>query len=363
LSASTRSSLPDPGDPTLWATILAGGVGSRFWPVSTPRRPKQLLPLAGPEPLIRQTVQRILPLVPVGRIRVLTGEALAGAVLAAAPELSAAELLLEPAARGTAPVLAWAAHAIAREDPDAVMLSLHADHVIEPAAAFRQVLAEAAALSRRHGLLFTLGAAPDRAEPGYGYIAPGEALAGARDAHRVARFVEKPDARTAARYISEGCLWNTGIFIWPVRLLLEELKRHTPELASLLPLLDAGDVAGFFAQAPALSIDEGLLERSDRVAVLRAGFAWDDVGAWDAVSRTRPLDGDGNAAVGDAHFVEAANCITWSEEGSVVLFGVQDLVVVHADGITFVAARERAPELKSLLEQLPARLRDSGQEK
>lgn len=350
MPASTRSSQPDP---TLWAVVLAGGVGSRFWPVSTPARPKQLLPLAGDAPLIRQTLDRVLPLVPVERIRILTGAALAEPILAAAPALTRAQLLLEPTARGTAPVLAWAAHTLAAADEDAVMLSLHSDHVIEPASAFREVLARAAALSREHGRLFTLGAAPTRPETGYGYIAPGAPLSDDGAARVVARFVEKPDRETAGRYIGEGCLWNTGIFIWPARLLLEQLERYTPEVAELLPLLDAGDVEGFFERAPTLSIDEGLLERSDAVGVLRADFDWDDVGAWDAVGRTRTADEAGNVAEGDAHFVEAENCIGWADDGSVVVFGARDLVVVRTGGVTFVAPRERTPDLKRLLAELP----------
>jgi mannose-1-phosphate guanylyltransferase len=336
--------------------VLAGGVGSRFWPVSTPARPKQLLPLAGREPLIRQTVQRISPLVPVERIRILTGASLAGPILGATPELSQAQLLLEPRARGTAPVLVWAAHTIAAIDPAAVMLSLHSDHVIEPAAAFRDVLQRAARLSVEHARLFTLGAAPDRPETGYGYIAPGEPLTEDGAARVVARFVEKPDRERAERYIEEGCLWNTGIFVWPAGLLLEEIRRHTPELARLLPLLDAGDVEGFFAAAPSLSIDEGLLERSDAVAVLRADFSWDDVGAWDAVGRTREADADGNVAEGEAHFVQSRDCIAWADDGAVVVFGAADLVVVRSGGVTFVAPRERTPELKTLLAGLPQRL-------
>jgi mannose-1-phosphate guanylyltransferase len=339
----------------LWAVVLAGGIGSRFWPVSTPQRPKQLLPLAGDAPLIRQTVERILPLVPATRVRVLTGRALADPILTAAPMLSPAELLLEPMARGTAPVLAWAAHSIAAVAPDAVMLSLHSDHVIEPAAAFRDVLARAATLSVEHGRLFTLGAEPTRVETGYGYIAQGEALTADAAAREVARFVEKPDRAAAEGYIAEGCLWNTGIFVWPVQLLLDELRRHTPEVAEHLGLLDAGDVGGFFDAVPATSIDQGLLERSDRVAVLRADFRWDDVGTWDAMGRTRQADAAGNVAVGDAAFVDANRCIAWSEEGRIVVFGAQDLVVVHANGTTFVAPRERTTELKRLLDELPPR--------
>jgi mannose-1-phosphate guanylyltransferase len=303
-----------------------------------------------------QTLERIVPLVPVERIRILTGAELAAPVLGAAPVLTGDQLLLEPVARGTAPVLAWAAHTLAALDPSAVMLSLHADHVIEPAAAFRSALARGAALSVEHDRLFTLGAAPTRPETGYGYIAPGAALTEDGAARVVARFVEKPDRGTAERYIAEGCLWNTGIFIWPARLLLEQLRLHTPEIASLLPLLDAGDVVGFFERAPSLSIDEGLLERSDAVAVLRADFDWDDVGAWDAVGRTRAADAAGNVAVGDAHFVDAQDCVAWADDGSVVVFGARDLVVVRSGGITLVASRERTPELKSLLARLPERL-------
>jgi mannose-1-phosphate guanylyltransferase len=314
------------------------------------------LPLAGDEPLIQQTVERIVPLVGRERVRILTGGDLGAAILEAVPSLTGEQLLLEPVARGTAPVLAWAAHTLAALDPDAVMLSLHSDHVIEPAEEFRRVLARAAELSMEHGRLFTLGAAPTRPEPGYGYIAPGEPLTGDGAARAVARFVEKPDRATAERYIADGCLWNTGIFIWPARLLLDELKRHTPEIADLLPLLDAGDVAGFFSAAPTLSIDEALLERSRAVGVLRADFAWDDVGAWDAVARTRPADAAGNVAVGDVHFVDAAGCVGWADEGSVVVFGATNLVVVRSGGITFVAERDRAPELKSLLARLPGRL-------
>jgi mannose-1-phosphate guanylyltransferase len=351
-----------PPDEHLWAVVLAGGIGSRFWPVSTPARPKQLLPLAGARPLIRQTIERVLPLVPVERTRVLTGRHLVGPTLAAAPALDEGNLLVEPQARGTAPALAWAAHRLASLDPDAVMISLHADHVIDPAGTFRDALARAADLCRRHRRLFTLGAVPTRPETGYGYIAPAAPLTDDGSARDVARFVEKPDRATAERYIEEGFLWNTGIFVWTARLLLDELRRCTPELADLIPLLESGDTEAFFSRAPSLSIDEGLLERSGAVAVLRADFHWDDIGAWDAVGRTRSGDGAGNVGEGAAHFIDTRNSIAWAEEGDVVLFGCDDLVVVRTGAVTFVAPRGRTPDLKALLAALPPRLRDDGQE-
>lgn len=338
--------------------ILAGGIGSRFWPVSTPSRPKQLLPLAGPRPLIADTIDRIAPLVPRDRIRIITGAKLAPAILEAVPGLDRAQLMVEPEAKGTAPALAWAAHAIAREEPDAVMVSLHADHVIQPAEEFRALIAETAGLAAGLDRLFTVGIRPTRPETGFGYIHVGERIARTPEAFDVADFVEKPDRDTAREYLArESYLWNSGIFIWRVQVLLAELEQYTPELAALLPLLDGGDPGPFFERAPMLSIDEGLLEASPNVAVVQASFEWDDIGSWDAVGRRREADEGGNVAVGDVYAVDAEHCIAWAEEGSVVLFGTRDLVVVRTAGLTFVVPRDRAAELKELLNRLPDRLR------
>src|SRR5687768_15679985 len=217
--SSSKSDAPG-AHPHLWTVILAGGIGSRFWPASTPSRPKQLLKLGSENSLIRDTIDRILPLVPQERLRILTGAQLADPILAALPELGPGNLLLEPRAAGTAPVLAWAAAEIERRDPEAVMISLHADHVISPPRAFRDRLALIAEFAVRHRRLFTIGAVPDRPETGYGYIRPGPALptAGALPdlGFEVASFVEKPDAETAQRYVDAGYLWNTGLFVWRV---------------------------------------------------------------------------------------------------------------------------------------------------
>jgi mannose-1-phosphate guanylyltransferase len=334
--------------------ILAGGAGSRFWPVSTPSRPKQLLPLAGTQPLIQATIDRILPLVPLDRVRILAGRPLVDPIRSVVPSLGAAHFLVEPQARGTAAVLAWAAHEIARTDPDAVMISLHSDHAIRPEPAFRALLVAASRTARAERLLFTLGAVPDRPETGYGYIRPGERAGDG--AWRVAEFVEKPDRDTAQRYIGDGYLWNTGLFVFPVGLFLEELRAHTPEISERLPLLDRGAVREFFEQVPNLTIDVGLLERTDRVGVMRTTFEWDDVGAWDAVLRTGTADEAGNVVHGDAYVMDSTGSVAWAEEGSVVLFGARDMIVVRAAGVTLVAPRERAADLKHLLAQLPDRL-------
>ncbi len=342
---------------SLWVVILAGGVGSRFWPASTPTRPKQLLPLASDRPLIRDTVERVLPLVPRERIRILTGEHLADPILSVLPEMDRSNLLLEPRAAGTAPVLAWAASELERADPDAVMISLHADHVIEPAEEFRRLLRDAAGLAHRDRRLVTIGAPPTRPETGYGYIRVGPALDGG-PGRVVDRFVEKPSRPVAEEYLRAGdYLWNTGLFVWRAGDLLDQLRDHTPELGDGVALLRAGEAERFFRGVPTLSIDEGLLERSDRVAVLPATFHWDDVGTWDALFRTHEADADGNVHIGDAWQVGSRGVALYADDGPVVALGVEDLVVVRTGGVTLVAHRDRVADLKSLLAELPERIR------
>lgn len=340
--------------------VLAGGVGSRFWPASTPERPKQILPLATDRPLIADTVDRIRPLIPTDRVRILTGESLVAPIRAAVSGLEREHFLVEPRARGTAPVLVWAAHTLARTDPDAVMVSLHADHVIRPEPAFRELVDTAARAADRHDRLFTVGVRPTRPDTGYGYIRRGTAL-DAAGAYAVDAFEEKPDAPTAERYLEAGdYLWNSGIFVWRVDRLLQEVRAVTPELAELLPLLDDGDADAFFGGAPKLSIDRGVLERSDRVGVMEATFEWDDVGTWDAVARTREGDEAGNVVEGAAHLEDTARCVVWNEtDEPVVVFGARDTVVVRRAGITMVLPRDRAADLKELLESLPDAIRSA----
>ncbi len=365
MHASTSSSPPDTSavDHT-WAVVLAGGIGSRFWPASTPARPKQILPLATDRPLVTDTVERIRPLIPLDRLRVLTGESMVAPIAGAIAELEPHHFLVEPRARGTAPVLVWAAHVLQQADPDAIMVSLHADHVIGPEDAFRDLVAAAARAARDHDRLFTIGVRPARPETGYGYIRVGEALDGhghghghghGGAAHAVRAFVEKPDAATAQSYIDAGdYLWNSGIFVWRAARLLDEVRARTPELAELLPLLDRGDVAGFFDAAPSLSVDVGVLERSERVGVVEATFDWDDVGTWDAAGRTRPGDPEGNVSLGPVHLHEARRCVVWNEtDEPVVAFGTEELVVVRRKGVTLVLPRDRAADLKELLDTLP----------
>ncbi len=340
-----------------WAVLLAGGSGTRFWPLSTPEHPKQLLPLTGSSSSAEDAVERLTGLIPRDRILVVAGAGLAPK-LQARLQLPAANILVEPVAASTAPALIWASWEARRRDPSAEVLSLHADWAVGDAAAFRRTADVALATAVRHDRLVTVGMVPSRPETGYGYIVPGAPLDG--EARTVARFSEKPDAATALDLMAAGALWNSGLFAWTADRLLAETEAHTPEVAPALSALVAGDVARFFATLTPVSIDVGVLERSNAVAVVPGAFAWDDVGTWQALARVRPKDPSGNVVVGEAVLHDTHDSVVWSDGDPVILFGVQDLVVVHANGRILVMPTERAAAMKQLLDTLPTAIREVG---
>ena len=342
-----------------WVVILAGGVGSRFWPLSTPEQPKQFLPLVTDAPLLRDALERLAPLVPPERTLVLTNASLVPGVRALAPTLPADNVIAEPRPAGTAAALAWAAHVISQRDSrDAVMISVHADWAIGDPAAFRDTLAAASAAAAATRSLVTVGIVPSRADPGFGYIEPGApAPAGART---VQRFVEKPTRERAEQMWRDGYLWNSGIFVWRAGDFLDEVRALTPEVSAALPAADAGEAGleAFFAAVTPVSVDVGVLERSRRVLVIPGDFGWDDVGTWGALRRVRSADAAGNAASGAVHACDASGNVVHAERGTVVLFGVHDLVVVVKEGLVLVTSVDRSADLKSLLDTLPQPLRD-----
>lgn len=342
-----------------WAVVLAGGVGSRFWPLSTPERPKQLLPLVTDQPLLADALERLAPLADAEHTLVLTNATLAEAVRGVAPALPPGNVMAEPRPAGTAAALAWAAAEIERRDgPGAVMISIHADWAVGDAERFRAALAAAADAAERHEALVTVGVVPSRPDPGFGYIAPGMPVDGTL--RRVDRFVEKPTRERAAEMVAGGYLWNSGIFVWRVGDFLAELRAHTTELAPALPFLaDAGGRERFFAAVPApVSVDVGVLERSARVLVIPGDFGWDDIGTWGALARVRQPDAGGNALSGAAHAVQATGNVVHAEGSTVVLYGVEDLVVVAREGLVLVTTVDRSAELKTLLDALPPEVRE-----
>lgn len=338
-----------------WAVILAGGSGTRFWPLSTPSHPKHLLPLSGTKSTAEQAVDRLTGLVERERVLVVAGRLIAPA-LQDLLQLPATSLLVEPRAASTAPALVWASHEAWRRDPEAEVLSLHADWMIRDEASFRLSADLALGAAVAHRRLVTVGIVPTRPETGYGYIVPGDRLD--REARAVNRFTEKPDAATALDLMAAGALWNSGLFAWRADLLLEQVRRHTPEIGPCLELLDRGDVPGFFERVTPVSIDVGLLERSPDVAVVPGRFAWDDIGTWDALARVRDRDTKGNVAVGPIHFHDAQDCVAWSDAEPIVVAGVRDLVVVRANGRILVMPRTLAVNLKTVLDRLPPEIRE-----
>jgi mannose-1-phosphate guanylyltransferase len=339
-----------------WAVVLAGGVGSRFWPLSTPTRPKQLLPLVDDRPLLVATLDRLRPLVPAARTLVLTNASLRDAVRDHAPDVPDENIIAEPRAVGTGGALAWAASEIERrEGAGALMLSVHADWAIGDDAGFRGALDAAATVAEREHALVTVGVVPSRPDTGFGYIRPGAALG--PGAFRVDRFVEKPDRESAERMIGEGALWNSGIFAWQVGDFLGEVRLLTPELAPALALAN-GDAERFFAAATPVTVDVGVLERSGKVVVMPGSFQWDDVGTWASLARVRRQDDRGNAASGPVVLVDADDNVVHAEGSDVVLYGVRDLVVVVRDGLTLVTTKDASADLKALIAHLPANVRD-----
>lgn len=350
-------------DDDLWAVVFAGGIGSRFWPLSSPTRPKAVLHLLGERPLIADTIHRIDPLIPMGRVLVMTSHDIAPAVCAAVPSVPPENILTEPRPLGTAAALAWALHVIIdRAGPSALVCALHADLAAAFPGEFRDGLERAAALASRERLIVTLGVAPTRLETSFGYAVPGEAFDSsvpveAGGACRIMRFVEKPGVEAIAQLVGDGALWHAGVVVARAGDLRDELLRHTREISAGYQALTHGNLTAFASLVRSISVERGLLERCDRLAVVPIDCGWDDVGTWAALRRARELDDEGNGAIGQAVFVDSNSNVVHSEAGAVVLFGCQRLLVVTLPGLTFVTPLEKAADLKPLLDQLPANLR------
>jgi mannose-1-phosphate guanylyltransferase/mannose-6-phosphate isomerase len=345
------------------AIILAGGSGTRFWPLSRKRRPKQLLALEGERSLLRETVDRLRPLVEPAGVWICTTRVLADDVRRELPDVPAGQILLEPEGRNTAPAIGWSVRSMPEEARRDVVVVLPSDHRVGDPAAFRDTLARAARAVKREDRVMTLGVTPRWPETGYGYL---ELEEGSDDdgVRRVRRFVEKPDLPTAERYVASGNhLWNAGIFLFRGTTLLEILARLQPELArGLEEIARASDTPGrleeLYPKLPSDSIDYAVMEKLDSIATLPLDCGWSDLGSWAALDEVLPRDDHGNTGRGDVLALDAEGNLLFSDQGTVAVLGVRDLVVVRTGDSVLVMPKARSQEVKRLVDELKSRGRE-----
>jgi mannose-1-phosphate guanylyltransferase len=345
----------------LHAVVIAGGSGTRFWPLSRRARPKQLLALGGDETLLAGTFRRIAPLVSSKRWWMVVGEGQAEQSYGLVREMPRPQLLVEPAARNTAPAVGLAAvHLMARE-PEAIMVVLPADHHVRDAAALCEAIDRAAQLAA-NGPIVTLGITPTRPETGYGYIERGAADARVPGAFRVRRFCEKPDLEQAKAFLSQGGFaWNAGIFVMRASTVLREMARQLPDAhRGLLKVQQAigtpeygATLARAFAEMPSISFDYGVMEGAEDAAVVPVDCGWSDVGSWNALDALVAKDDAGNVTVGRTVAIDSKDCVLYSDASQLVAtIGLRGVAVVHTRDATLVVPVERAQEVRQVLTQL-----------
>jgi mannose-1-phosphate guanylyltransferase/mannose-6-phosphate isomerase len=346
----------------VYAVIMCGGSGSRLWPASRPSQPKQFIPLIGERSSFQETALRIQGVDGFAGLIIVAGVGHADAIRAQLQDINlSATLILEPEARDSAPAMAAAAAYVQRLDPNGVMVVLAADHHVPDAEGFARA-ASLASLAAAHGRIVTLGVTPRTPSSAYGYIAPGAPLDAASGAVEVSRFVEKPDMETAQRYLADGYLWNSGNFIVSAQTLLSELDQYAPGVAqaarAALPQASADGVLSLtdaFREAPKISIDYAVMEKSDKVAVLPVAFEWSDLGAWDAVWTHSAQDENGNAVSGGGFVVDSRNCLVQDRDGQTsVVIGLENVAVVTEAGQVLVCALDASQSVKKAFDRLRA---------
>jgi mannose-1-phosphate guanylyltransferase len=354
--------------PDNYALILAGGSGTRFWPLSRNATPKQLLNLFDEHTLIEQTVKRLEGLVPVENVIVLTNVEQEPAVRKALPQLPAENIVAEPAKRDTAPAIALGIGIIAARDPEAVMMVLPADHLVKDAAAFRSLLGSAAEVAGREAALVTVGIKPTWPCPSYGYIERGEradipGMQSQAEVFDVKRFREKPNTAQAEDFLNQGNFtWNAGMFIWSIATATTELEAHCPELAAFIHRLrDGGSLETAlhteFPELPKISIDYALMEKASRVLNLEATFDWDDIGSWLSVAGYLDTDADSNHTNCAVSQLDSSGNIVYSrEKPHIALLGVKDLIIVQTGDAILVADKNCADSIKKLVDLVPKEL-------
>ena len=357
-------------NPHVYGVILAGGSGTRFWPLSRERFPKQLLRIMGDGTLLQQTFERLLQKIPANRVVIVTNVAQEESIKLQLNQWKddlAGNVILEPEGRNTAPAIALAALQLMHQDPDAVMVVVPADHVVKASKKFIRAVQFASELAEK-GHLVTFGIQPTRPETGYGYIQPLKrrkvGTKGNFIGYSVARFVEKPDFTTAQQYCRSGnYYWNSGIFVWKASQILSELAIHQPALSKLLKglqrLMGSGEFTASlrkaYAKIQSLSIDNAVMERSSRSVVVPVDVGWSDVGSWSSLEEVASLDHDGNVRNGNILDLGSRNSVLFADRRVVATIGLTNMVVVDTPDATLVCPKDRAQDVKAIVSLLKRR--------
>jgi len=353
--------------PTVYPVIMAGGSGTRFWPLSRQLFPKQLLKIIGDETLIQQTMRRVVTVAPPERVMISTNPPQAESIrvqLSGWKDALKDNFVLEPEGRNTAPAIALVALELVRRDPHAVMLMVPADHIVKGQKEFDAAVALAAELAEQ-GLLVTFGIKPIRPETGYGYIKPDRKRVlgkrGTLKGYRVGRFVEKPDAVKAAHYLKAGdYYWNSGMFVWRAATILEEIRRHQPALARGIDHIGRlmeqkaarTAIDDQYRGLPSISIDNGVMEKSDKAAMVPVGFKWSDVGSWGSLDEVAAKDKAGNVVSGRVVDIGSQRSVVFGDRRVVATIGLTDMVVVDTPDATLVCPKSRAQDVKRIVDIL-----------
>jgi mannose-1-phosphate guanylyltransferase len=347
----------------MYAVIMAGGKGTRFWPLSRERRPKHLLSITGEKSIIKYTVERITPLVPEGNIMIVTGESHSDEIKKELTNLPEENIIVEPVGRNTAPCIGLAAFSIKKKNPDAVMVVLPADHLIGDEKTFISVLSDAADIARKGDYLVTVGIQPTKPETGYGYIERGNAFdtEGNSAIYNVQSFREKPDLATAETFFKNGHFyWNSGMFIWKVSTLLQSIEKFLPDLYQDLLRIEKSlgtdrehdVVTEVYSDITPISIDYGIMEEAKNVLMIPGDFAWSDVGSWDVLWEVLDKDEKGNVVKGTVLSIDTADSLVFGSDKLITLVGVKDLIVVETGDALLICDKNASQDVKKLVEKL-----------
>ena len=345
----------------LYSVIMAGGIGSRFWPMSRRHKPKHILPLLQGTPLIEATIKRVLPLSPPEKLAIVTSDYQKRRIAKILPWLENSNFIIEPMGRNTAPCVGLAAVNIYHRDPQAVMMVLPADHIIDDDEEFRNCLRKAIKTAEAGDSLVTIGIPPTRVETGYGYIQRNAQVEGTPGVYKVKTFAEKPNYETAERFIASGDFyWNSGIFIWRVDVILEHFRRFLPELFDQLQeiavRIGKSDyfrvVKKVYKSTRGISIDYGIMERAPSVKVIEGRFGWGDIGSWEEAYLRAAKDEQGNAVVGEHILLNSHNCYVDSPDRFIALMGMDEVIIVQSGNATLICPRKYAQKVKEVVDRL-----------